>query len=182
MDALKRTLGALVLVAGGLGGCARSTTARQHLPPLTTVQAVDLRRYMGTWYEIASIPQRFQKGCRGTRATYSLKEDGEVEVRNACRKGDDPQAYSGVTGRAVAVPKSGGAKLRVSFFWPFWGDYWVIDLDTDYRVAAVGSPGRDTLWILCRSPQLDDASYAALGARLAAKGYDLTRLVRTPQP
>jgi apolipoprotein D and lipocalin family protein len=160
--------------------CA-STTSRQHLPPLQTVAQLDLPRYMGTWYEIASIPQFFQRGCTGTRATYTLQPEGHVQVVNACRRGDPPQ-LSQVTGRARLPDPAHSAKLEVSFFRPFWGDYWVIALAEDYTHAAVGSPGRDSLWILSRTPTLPEPTYQALLQNLSAQHYDVTRLQRTQQP
>jgi apolipoprotein D and lipocalin family protein len=171
------------LVAFGavcLISCA-STTSRQHLPPLQTVAHLDLPRYMGTWYEVASIPQFFQRGCMGTRATYTLQPEGTVQVVNACRRGDPPQ-LSQVTGRARLPDPAQSAKLEVSFFRPFWGDYWVIALAEDYSHAAVGSPGRDSLWILSRSPTLPEPTYQALLGALAAQHYDTSRLRRSVQP
>ena len=126
--------------------------------PLRTVAGVDLDRYLGTWYEIASYPAWFQKGCTGSTATYSLQTDGRIRVVNQCfRKSlDGPRKTS--TGKAVVVDGSSNAKLKVWFFWPFKGDYWIIDLDPDYRWAVVGVPSRKYLWILSRTPAPDDAS------------------------
>ena len=162
-------------------GCAASTTVRKGLPPLTTVEKVDLGRYLGTWYEIASFPQSFQKDCFGTTAAYALEDGGLVNVVNRCRKGslDGPEDVA--IGRARVVDPSTGAKLEVSFFRPFWGDYWVIDLVEDYAYAVVGEPGRDYLWILSRTPALDDATYTGILERLRGKSYDLERLQRTAQ-
>jgi apolipoprotein D and lipocalin family protein len=176
-----RLLALLLVLAPSAPACT-STTAQQHLPPLTTVPRVDLTRYMGVWYEIASIPQRYQKGCMGTRATYTLQQSGQVEVVNACRKSAEPQAYSQAVGRARVVPDSGDAKLEVSFFWPFWGDYWIVDLADDYSFAVVGSPGRDSLWILSRTPKLPGATTAGILRRLVEKNYDVQRLNWTVQP
>ena len=161
--------------------CATSTTERLQLPPLSTVKQVDLQRYLGTWYEIASYPQSFQKGCTATTATYALKENGEIDVLNRCRKGtiDGPEDVA--NGRARVVDTATNAKLEVSFFGPFWGDYWVIDLDADYTFAVVGNPGRDYLWILSRTPTMEPAVYDGIIARLLAVGYDPARLVKTPQ-
>ena len=171
-----------VLASVVLGGCATSTTVRLKLPPLTTVPKVELPRYLGTWYEIASFPQRFQKGCTATTATYALREDGQVDVVNRCRQdrldGEEKEAK----GRARVVDKETNARLEVSFFRPFWGDYWIIDLGADYEFAVVGHPGRDYLWILSRTPTLDAAVYDAILSRLQEKGYETTRLVKTLQP
>jgi apolipoprotein D and lipocalin family protein len=177
-----RTLSLCLGLLVALPQCKTSTTVRDHLPPLQPVARVDLQRYMGTWYEIASIPQSFQAGCMGTRATYTLKEGGEVEVINACRKPTTDGRLQRATGRARVVENTQGAQLKVSFFRPFWGDYWIVDLADDYSYAAVGSPGRDTLWILSRTPTLVDAVYDGILNRLRAKQYDVSRLVRTQQP
>ena len=173
---------ALLLLFGPLvGGCAATTTERLHLPPLQTVAHVDLGRYVGTWYEIASFPQRFQRNCAATTATYTARTDGDIDVLNRCRDRtvDGPERVS--HGRARVVDRRTNARLEVSFFRPFWGDYWIIDLDDDYAYAVVGHPGRDYLWILSRTPTLDPAVYERIVARLAAAGYETNRLVRTAQ-
>jgi apolipoprotein D and lipocalin family protein len=162
-----------------LAGCAPSGPG---LPPLHTVAQVDLPRYMGTWYEIASYPHRFQKGCVASRADYRLLADGKVEVVNQCREERLDGPLKSVTGTARVVDATTNARLEVSFFRPFWGDYWIIDLDPGYRWAMVGHPSRDYLWILSRTPTLDETVYQQLLAGLPAKGYDQARLRRTLQP
>jgi len=162
-------------------GCASSTTERLHLPPLQTVARVDLSRYVGTWYEIASFPQSFQRGCTGTTATYTLRADGDVDVLNRCRKGSLDGKESSALGRARVVDGATNAKLEVSFFRPFWGDYWIVDLADDYSYAVVGHPGRDYLWILARAPAMAEATFQGIVARLQATGYETSRLVRTLQ-
>jgi apolipoprotein D and lipocalin family protein len=159
--------------------CATSTTERMHLPPLETVPHVALRRYLGTWYEIAAFPQRFQRGCTATSATYALRDDGDIDVVNRCRK-DSPDGPEKVArGRARVVDRATNAKLEVSFFRPFWGDYWIIDLGEDYEYAVVGHPSRDYLWILSRKPVMSPDLYESILRRLSAQGYDTARLVRT---
>ncbi len=148
--------------------------------PLPTVASVDLRRYAGKWYEIALIPNRFEKGCHCTTAEYVPKE-GYVEVRNSCRKGSANGKDDGALGKAFPVEGSHNAKLRVQFFWPFRGDYWILDLAADYSHALVGSPDRDFLWILARSPQLAPTVYARLSQKAQELGFDTRRLVRTDQ-
>lgn len=147
-------------------------------PPLETVEAVDLDLYLGTWYEIASYPQSFQEGCTATTADYSLDDDGGVVVENRCRigsvDGDEDVAF----GRA-RVADATGAKLEVSFFGPFWADYWVIDLGADYEYAVVGHPSREYLWVLSRSPTLDPATYEGILERLEVQAYDTSMLVET---
>ena len=165
-----------------LTGCNKSTTERLQLPPLEAVSQVDLERYLGTWYEIASYPQRFQEGCTGTTATYTLRPDGEIDVLNKCRKDSLDGPEDSAEGRARVVDSQTSAKLEVSFFRPFWGDYWIIDLGENYEYAVVGHPSRDYLWILSRTPTLDDATYEAILERIQSMGYPLEPLQKTPQP
>ena len=112
--------------------------------PLEVVDHVDLERYLGTWYEIATIPQRFQKGCVAVTATYSLKPDGKIQVINRCRKETLDGKVKDIEGKAWVVDKTTNAKLKVQFFWPFSGAYWIIELDADYQWAVVGHPNRNT--------------------------------------
>ena len=173
---------ALLLPALLLSACGTTTTARLKLPPLETVPSVDLQRYLGTWYEVASFPQSFQKGCTGSTATYSLREDGKIAVVNRCRLGSLQGEEKVANGRARVVDTTTNARLEVSFFGPFWGAYWIIQLDPEYRYAVVGHPSRDYLWILSRTPVMDQAQYAQIISRLEEAGYVVERLVRTQQP
>jgi apolipoprotein D and lipocalin family protein len=175
-----KPLGLMLLGLAGTG-CTTTTTARLHLPELQTVPRIDLGRYVGTWYEIANFPQSFQRGCTATTATYTLRDDGQIDVVNRCRKGSPEGPEKVATGRARVVDRSSNAKLEVSFFRPFWGDYWIIDLGADYEYAVVGHPGRDYLWILSRTPTMKAEVYAAIVQRLAAAGYETGRLVQTVQ-
>lgn len=162
---------ALALVA--LAACAPVRT------PLPTVPAVDLARYAGRWYEIARLPNRFQAMCASdTQATYRPAGE-DVTVLNQCRtaSGEVERAQ----GIAHVVPGSGGAKLRVSFFRPFYGDYWILALDPDYRWVLVGEPSRKYAWVLARQPALPPAALDALLARAAALGFDRHAFIRTPQ-
>jgi apolipoprotein D and lipocalin family protein len=163
-------------------GCAPTTTERLHLAPLPTVAHVDLPRYLGTWYEISSFPQSFQKGCTATTATYKSRADGDIDVINRCRKDsvDGPEKVA--EGRARVVDKTTNAKLEVSFFRPFWGDYWVVALGDNYEYAVVGHPSRDYLWILSRSPTMAADLYASVVHRLSLLGYETKRLKRTLHP
>lgn len=156
-----------------------TTTERRHLPPLATVPHVDLDRYQGTWYEIASFPQRFQRGCTDTTATYRVRGDGQIAVFNRCRRGGLDGRETSIRGRARVTDASSNAKLEVSFFRPLWGAYWILDLGDDYEYAVVGHPSRDYLWILGRTPTMDSALYHELLERLRRRGYDTSRLVRT---
>ena len=163
-----------------LAGCLASTlmlASCASLPPPATVPSVDLARYAGDWYEIESFPAWFQRGCTGTKARYTPAPDGRIRVINTCTRGEKPVS---IEGSARVVRGSNNSKLKVRFFWPFEGDYWILDLDPAYRWAAVGHPNRKYLWILARDPQLDPAELASIRAKLAAKGYDINRLRRTP--
>lgn len=148
------------------------------MPPLETVGQLDLARYSGTWYEIAAYPTWFQKGCTNTEATYTLRPDGRITVVNRCQRGPEGKIDS-VEGVAWVPDASEPAKLKVRFFWPFVGDYWVIDLDPNYAYAVVGHPRRETLWILSRTPMMDEALYRSILARLEQTHYDTARLVKT---
>ena len=150
--------------------------------PLEVVESVDLERYLGRWYEIASYPMFFQRGCTATTADYSLREDGLIKVINSCRKGSLDGKLKQSTGRAKVVDTDSNAKLKVSFFGPFWGKYWIIDLDPDYQWAVVGEPKRKYLWILSRTRSMDDEVYERILAGLPDKGYDSDGLNRTLQP
>jgi apolipoprotein D and lipocalin family protein len=158
------------------------TSASDNLPPLQTVQKVELARYMGTWYEIASFPQWFQKGCVASMATYSLRDDGKVTVLNQCRNETLDGKPRSAKGKAWVIDKRTNAKLKVRFFWPFSGDYWIIDLGPNYEYAVVGHPDRTYLWILSRKPQMDSTIYEAIIQRLKAQHYDINRLNKTAQP
>ncbi len=163
-------------------GCTTTTTKRLQLPPLRTVDHVDLQRYLGTWYEIASFPQSFQRGCTATTATYSMREDGDIDVLNRCRKDSLDGPEKEARGRARVADPASNAKLEVSFFRPFWGDYWIIDLGADYEYSVVGHPSRDYLWILSRSRTMAPEIYDGIVRRLEAQGYETGRLQRTLQP
>lgn len=149
--------------------------------PLDTVDQVDIQKYMGTWYEIASLPTSFQKGCTGTTATYMLNEDGSVKVFNKCYKNSLDGPASTANGTAYIDDTTTNSKLKVSFFWPFSGKYWIIDLAPDYSHAVVGHPNRKYLWILSRTPTMSDGKYTEITQRLATKGFDVTKLNKTLQ-
>lgn len=168
---------ALFVIAAGIAAKSRAAAK-----PLEVVPRVDVQRYLGTWYEIATIPQRFQRGCVGVTAHYSLRTDGDIDVVNVCRKDTLDGKERSVRGKAWIVDKATNAKLKVRFFWPFTGAYWIIDLDRDYQWAVVGHPDRTYYWILSRTPQMDPVLYDELIRRAAAKGYDTSKIKKTLQP
>jgi len=152
-----------------------------------TIASLNVERYLGTWYEIAKLPNWFQKKCvADTKAVYSMNEGGGIRVLNSCKTapGDIVQA----DGLARQVGAADSPKLEVRFapawlsFLPFvWGDYWVVDLDAQYQVAAVSDPRREYLWILSRTPRLDPVVYASLLERLRAQDFDVQNLEATAQ-
>ena len=155
--------------------------------PLGTVPALDVPRYMGTWYEIAKLPNWFQRNCVGsTRAQYSLQPDGRVQVANSCRLASGEFEDAIGTARQVGAANSPKLKVRfapawLSFLPAVWGDYWVVELDDNYQWAAVSEPGRQYLWILSRTPRMDPAIYADVLVRLTRKGLDVQKLEATRQ-
>lgn len=148
---------------------------------LQTVSVVDLNKYAGKWYEIASFPQRFQKGCHCTTAEYTLSSKGYVIVENKCNKDSIYGKQMSIRGKAFVEKNSGNAKLKVQFFWPFKAKYWIIDLANDYSYAVVSHPNKKYLWILSRTPQMNDEIYNQILLRLKEKGFDLSKLNVTPQ-
>jgi apolipoprotein D and lipocalin family protein len=174
-----RCLTYIPLLTFALGACFTARAASY--APLEVVPSVDLNRYSGKWYEIARLPNRFQRDCSGNvTATYTLRPDGKIQVLNQCASTDGKNKSARGVARLVGG-KEPNTKLKVSFFWPFSGDYWIIDLDPDYRWAVVGEPRRRYLWILSREPQMDEPTYQDILKRAAAKGFDVSQLIRTRQ-
>lgn len=157
------------------------TTTNIQAQPLQTVPSVDLQKYTGKWYEIASFPQYFQKGCHCTTAKYTLSDMGFIIVENQCNKDSINGKLSYIKGKAFVEAGSGNAKLKVQFFWPFKAKYWIIDLADDYSYAVVSHPNKKYLWILSRTSKMDDLVYQQIISRLKAKGFDLSLLQKTPQ-
>ena len=165
---------------GILSACVGGPDYRDETKPITTVAAVDLERYAGTWYEIARYEQTFQRGCTNVTATYGLRDDGAVSVTNRCVKNDKESVAEGV---ARPVPDTANAKLRVRFA-PAWipfaeGDYWVLALDEDYTRALVGAPSGQYLWLLSRQPDPPQADVDALLAAAVANGFNTEPLLFT---
>lgn len=159
------------------------TSTGSSFPELETVPNVVLERYLGTWFEIASYPQRFQKDCVYTKANYSLRSDGDIKVLNQCNDKVPTGKMRIAEGKAWIVDKNTQAKLKVQFFWPFSGDYWIIELGKNYEYAVVGHPDRDYLWILSRTPQMEENVYQGILDRLKkVHHYDLVPLKKTLQP
>lgn len=173
-----------VLIFSGVVGAAQEHSEQ----PLEVVPAVNLVRYAGTWYEIARLPNRFQEQCAGNvTATYTLLDNGEIRVVNRCRK--ESGEIDEAEGRARLASDDGpNTKLKVRFapaflsFLPFvWGDYWIIELAPDYGYAVIGEPARKYLWILSRTPSIEESTLQDILTRVKQKGYNINGLVRTEQ-
>lgn len=176
---LRRLLG-MALIATGLTGCA--AIIQPHIGNRAVPQpkqSVDLSRYAGLWYEVGRYEAPFQKGCEAVTARYTAQPDGSIEVLNSCRQDSVTGPLRSATGRATVVPGSGNAKLKVSFFGPFTGDYWVLDHAPDYSWSIVGEGEGRFLWILSRKAPLGEAAYQALVARARKLGYDSSLIRRT---
>jgi len=150
--------------------------SKKEYDTLEVVPHVDLKKYLGKWYEIARLPARFEEGCSDITATYSTPDDGTISVLNECKRNGKVKRAKG---KAKVVDKNTGAKLKVTFFWPFYGDYWIINLGSDYDYAVVGTPNRKYLWILSRTPQMDDKLFSQLIELAKSKGFDVTNLIKT---
>lgn len=146
-----------------------------------TVDTVIISEYAGLWYEIGSIPQIFQAGCNCTTAEYAAVSETEISVINACNLFSTNGFENRIEGSATIVPNTGNAKLLVSFFGFGESDYWIIDLGPNYEWAVVGSGDKQSFWILSRTPSFDQALYDELLARWGSRGYDISRVERTPQ-
>lgn len=176
---MKKSIFNAAIAAGWLliYGCA--TTGGLSYPE--TVKKVDLNKYLGTWHDIAHLPFSYQADCYNTTATYALLPNGDISVENKCRlKSFDGEEKKAV-GKAWIVDKNSNAKLKVQFFWPFRGDYWILELDDEYKWSLVGSPNHYYLWILSREPSLEPAVYDEIVKKAKLKGYDVSRLIKTPQ-
>ncbi len=179
----------LIAAAMALAAVTLAKAARKdEKPPLQVVPSVDLKKYSGKWYEIARFPNSFQKDCAGdVTATYTPRPDGKITVLNECRE------KNGKTKRAeglarVASKEGPNTKLEVRFapsflsVLPFvWGDYWMIDLAPDYSHVMVGTPDREYLWVLSRTPRMDESLYKQLLGKAAAQSFNANRMVKTEQ-
>lgn len=181
MSAIFRISAVVGLLATTIA-CSSSDSHQDRSRELQTVTGLDVPRYMATWYEVAKFPNWFQAKCvAATSADYSLQQDGTIKVVNRCRRATGEMDEAVGTARQV-----GPAKLKVRFapWWlswlpAVWGDYWVIDLDQDYKLVAISEPTREYLWVLSRTPIVEPAAYQALLGRLRAQGFDLSKLEAT---
>jgi apolipoprotein D and lipocalin family protein len=154
-----------------------SCTSTQDLP---TVESVELTKYQGLWYELARLPNSFEKGLECVTATYTLKNNGKIDVLNrgySTVKGK----YKSARGTARVPDPDEPGKLKVSFFWPFSGNYYILQLDEEYRYALVGDPSRKYLWILSRTKNLDAAVYTRLMDHAKNNGFNTEQVMETSQ-
>jgi apolipoprotein D and lipocalin family protein len=158
------------------------TNTKSQMINKTTVKELNLNRYLGTWYEIARFPHSFEKNLVGVTATYSLRDDGKIKVLNQGYKNTLDGELSVAVGKAKIPNKLEPAKLKVSFFWIFYGDYYVLELDENYQYVMIGSSSPKYFWILCRTPQMDSATYEMLLEKARKRGYNLDKLVKVLQP
>jgi apolipoprotein D and lipocalin family protein len=166
----------IVGILGILAGCAPQPVSRNLNIPLNTVKVVDLQKYLGQWYEIYRLPNWFEDlDCNTVTAQYSMREDGDIKVLNTCHKEGKIKEAIGV---AQVVDKTNSSKLKVSFFRPFYGDYWIIDLAADYSWALIGEESGKYFWILARQPQLNPNLENELLERAKKLGYQTERLIK----
>ena len=184
---LKQVWCTAVLAVAAWGVTAQTTATPAPLPPVNTIATLDVPRYMGTWYEIAKFPNRFQAKCvANTRARYLAQTDGSVQVLNSCVTADGSTIDALGLAKQVGTVTSPKLQVRFAPVWlswlpMVWGDYWVIDLDADYQLAAVSDSKREYLWVLSRTPQVNDKAYGALMERLKSQHFEVEKLERTTQ-
>jgi apolipoprotein D and lipocalin family protein len=154
--------------------------ANSQKPP-SVVSDVDLNRYVGMWYEIARLPNFFERKLKCTSATYTLRSDGKITVLNKGNYITEPQKSTSSQGVAWIPDKKSPGKLKVQFFWPFSGDYWIMHLDKDYKYVLVGDPSLKYLWILCREKIMDEPTYNMLLKKAIDSGYDIRSIIRVEQ-
>jgi apolipoprotein D and lipocalin family protein len=148
---------------------------------LSVVSSVDLKKYAGTWYEIARLPAFFEKNLKCVTATYTLRDDGRISVLNKGHKISEPAKVSSATGVAWVPDIKSPGKLKVQFFWPFSGNYWILELDKDYKYVLIGDPSFKYLWILCREKTLDDQIYKMLLEHAVKSGFDVRPIIKVDQ-
>ncbi len=174
------------LLALGPSSATAQTAEPPTAPPLSALPSLDVPAYMGTWYQVAWFPNRFQKQCvSDTSARYRQREDGRIEVINRCRladgRFDEADGLARPAGATLKDQRLSPATLEVSFLpallrWiPAWGSYWVIALADDGRYAVVSEPQRQYLWVLARAPLLSADDEATIRSLLTRQGFDLAR-------
>lgn len=158
-----------------------STISCEEGMDLETVKTIDIEKYAGTWYEIARLPNSFEKGMSCVTATYTSLSNGKIEVKNAGILKGKNNKKKDIVGQAWVPNSALPGQLKVRFFWPFSGDYYIMELDKDYNIALVGSPTRNFLWVLSRSPQLDQTIVDELLAKAKEAKFDIDKVEMIPQ-
>ena len=179
----KNLLIAAAAVAAGTAATywLRRPKAKPH-DPLPTAPLVDLNQYMGEWFEVARLPVSYEENCVGTKAVYTMQPDGSVRIINTCHKGGLDGPLKIAKGRATVADRQSKSKLKVSFFWPFTGDYYILEVGNGYEYALVGDPSREHLWVLSRTPQMELQLLHNLVGKAQRLGFDTGRLIYTVQP
>lgn len=165
---------ALLLVLG-VAACAVQPVNRDPGAAPLPVASIETEPYLGLWHEAARLPNSFERNCARATAAYALREDGLLSVRNTCFRADGETRDA--NGRARRVGEGLQGKLEVSFFGPFWGDYWVLERADDYSWSVVGEPSGRYLWVLTRAETISAEERAGFDARLRALGYDTSKLI-----
>lgn len=182
MPPVRRLLLGLFAVTSLLAGCMSASKAPVSMKNLSTVEYVDLNRYMGDWHVIAHIPYRLEKGKVATTDRYALRNDGKIENTFLFRKNEFSAPEKKWSGIAWVTDEKTNAEWRVQFIWPLRSAYRVLELDADYRWAVVSSGDGDLVWILSRTRQLDDDIYARLAEKIRQRGIAAGKLAKVPQP
>jgi len=168
----------LLIVSHSLVSCK----TQKNMIDTTVVAALDVQKYLGTWYEIARYDHSFERGLVGVTANYSLLADGKIKVINSGYKNSLDGKFSQAVGKAkIPNPANEPAKLKVSFFLFFYGDYFVLEVDREYQWALIGSSSDKYLWILSRKPQMEEELYNELLEKLQKRGYDVSKLIKVEQ-
>jgi len=161
-------------------GCSNSNA--QDMINTDNIKKIELEKYLGTWYELARYDHSFERGLVGVTANYSMRDDGKIKVLNKGFKNTLDGELSEAVGKAKIPDLNQTGKLKVSFFWFFYGDYYVMELGENYEWAIIGSSSPKYLWILSRTPQIDADLYEELLQKIRARGYDTQKLIKVDQP
>jgi apolipoprotein D and lipocalin family protein len=169
---MRKIISALLLMITG-------TTYSQQKP--SVVSSVDLKRYAGTWYEIARLPNSFERKLKCITANYTLRSDGRIDVLNKGHYISNPAKINSAKGVAWVPDINSPAKLKVQFFWPFSGNYWIIFLEKDYKYVLVGDPSFNYMWILSRDKKMDEVTYRMLMGIAVENGFDIKPIIKVDQ-
>ncbi len=170
----------VIVTAVSVSVTFQSAWASANLPALQTVDSVDLSKYAGLWYEVIHLPSRLQEGCQDSTATFSLRNDGEIDILNSCRDKHDGSLHH-TNGRGWSIDKSHNARLMFSFFWPFRSEYLIIDQGKEYEYSVICTPDRKRLWVISRTPKLNGDVFESILQHLEKQGFNRDSFVKTEQ-